>query len=283
MGASVAEHTVPTHLLRVLRYVETVARGGVHPTQHEIDAFAALIPPSGDAAPPWRLRSPVFGVVEREPVATYLIAVGWLSVDDYTCGLSDLGHALLEGLKDEDAPPDEVSAVILSPEDPMRYELLTREIGKAGAGLIVDPYLKPGHVDWLTTSTTVERVLVGATRSQMRDNALLPLALGRQAVAGRTPPEVRITQDPSLHDRVLVAEDGAVSLLGSSLTGISMHVTAIVPLPEEAASAYRQHVEALWRAATRVEPRDGIVTDIQEAPEPSAPSLGEDSATLDAS
>jgi hypothetical protein len=258
-----ADLAIPEHLLRTLQYVQTLNRGGSSPTQFDIDNFATLTPPSDEPSFPWRRLDVMTTLMEREPVAAYMANVGWLSTDGVTYDVSELGAALLKGLSDHSVTLErQVSAVILSPEDPLRYELLTREIGKAGAGLLADPYLKSGHIDWLTTSTMIARVLVGAKRSQERDNALLPFALGRAATAGRTPPEVRITTDPSFHDRIVLGHDGRVSLLGSSLTGISTHVTAIVPLPDEGAMGYRDHVEELWRDATIVEPRDGINTEI---------------------
>jgi len=265
-----AESPIPAHLLRVLRYVQAVNRGGARPRLHDVDAFAVLSPPSAELAEPWALRGPIMSAfLEREPVSAYMKSVGWLNEDDGLV-LSATGSALLAGVLDDDSlVSDELTAVILSPEDPMRYELLTREVGRAGAGLLVDPYLKPGHIDWLSSATTIKRVLVGGKRPQEKDNAILPLALGRALSQGRTPPEVRISRAASLHDRVLLFEDGSVSLLGSSLTGISMHVTAIVKLPAEAGDAYRTHVESLWDGALPVEPRDGIVTQVSEASSPS--------------
>ena len=168
---------------------------------------------------------------------------------------------------------EDLGAVILSPDDPLKYQLLTRAFAVVGAGLLVDPYFKPGHLDWLASSTTVARVLVGSSGSQPKSNRELPFVLGRLGTGTRGSVEIRVTEDSTLHDRVVVHEDGSVSMLGSSLTGIGQHLTAIVPLPPEAAVAYREHVERLWVAAAVVEPRDGIV-DESDTPGADRPAAG---------
>lgn len=45
-----------------------------------------------------------------------------------------------------------------------------------------------------------------------------------------------------------------MSVIGTSLNGVGKSLTAVVPLGEEASSAYKTLYEELWTAATPVEP-----------------------------
>ncbi|MEV7980712.1 hypothetical protein [Streptomyces sp. NPDC086519] len=53
----------------------------------------------------------------------------------------------------------------------------------------------------------------------------------------------------------MIAEDGTVRLLGSSLTGVGRHQTAIVTPDAEIMRAYRTRYQNLWNSAERVEPQ----------------------------
>ena len=256
---------VPAYLLRVLLYLDLVGRGGQQVPKHRLRRYIdAELPESlgvfssiSSLAAAMNMASG-YGVVSGSRAIEYLEDVGWAREDDDLYELTSLGQAIVRAHADPGEIED-LGAVILSPDDPLKYQLLTRAFAAVGAGLLVDPYFKPGHLDWLASSTTVERVLVGSSGSQPRSNRELPFVLGRLGAGMRGTVEIRVTEDPSLHDRVVVHEDRAVSMLGSSLTGIGQHLTAIVPLPPEAALAYREHVERLWADAAVVEPRDGIV------------------------
>ena len=259
---------VPTYLLRVLLYLDIVGRGGARVSSRQLQRYIdAELPESlGVFSSISTLATAMnmtagYGVVSGRRAIDYLEDVGWVREVDDLYELTSLGQAIVRAHSDPDEV-DDLGAVILSPDDPMRYQLLTRAFAAVGAGLLVDPYFKPRHVDWLASSTTLARVLVGNARSQVKDNLELPFVLGRLGPGTRSIPEIRIADDPTLHDRVVVHEDRSVSMLGSSLTGVGQHLTAIFPLPPEAAGPYREHVEQLWLAATPVEPRAGIVEEV---------------------
>lgn len=67
--------------------------------------------------------------------------------------------------------------------------------------------------------------------------------------------EVRHTNDPGLHDRCVVGETGSVQLLGSSVTGVGKHLTAVITPADDIAQVYRQKYEALWKDAEIVTPQ----------------------------
>lgn len=259
---------VPVYLLRVLLYLDIVGRGGERVSTYQLRRYIdAELPESlsvfssiSTLATAMNMAAG-YGVVSGQRAVDYLGDVGWVRVVDDLCELTSVGQAIVRAHSDPDKVED-LGAVILSPDDPMKYQLLTRAFAAVGAGLLVDPYFKPRHVDWLASSTRVARVLVGDSRPQAKDNLELPFVLGRLGAGTQSIPAVRITADSTLHDRVVVHEDRSVSMLGSSLTGVGQHLTAIFPLPAEAAGPYREHVEQLWLAATPVQPRVGIVEDV---------------------
>ncbi|KQV10109.1 MULTISPECIES: hypothetical protein [unclassified Kitasatospora] len=68
--------------------------------------------------------------------------------------------------------------------------------------------------------------------------------------------EVRASTDPALHDRCIIGDDQQVQLLGSSVTGVGKHLTAVISPPGDIAQAYRQKYEKIWRDAQQINPQN---------------------------
>ena len=111
--------------------------------------------------------------------------------------------------------------------------------------MLVDSYFKPEQVPWLTSATSIRRVLIsGRHRRAAEDLKRMSVALG--TVPGASALEVRSTTSPELHDRCLISSDGSVQLLGSSLNGVDKHLTALITPDVEVGKLYRDRYERLW-------------------------------------
>jgi hypothetical protein len=273
---------IPDHVLRVLRYVELVERGGVALSIVEIDRYADV-----EASPRVNMTigamtslvsSNWFNMKQMQSIGEYFLQVGWLDRRSHL--LTSTSRAILRATADRTEEPA-TSAVILSPTDPLNLAVLTREVAGAKGGLLLDPYLPFEYLAWLYESTSIVRLLIG--RRDRRDEldsqnqASLRLALGGIARDNARRLEVRQLSRDLLHDRLLLSEDGDVYLIGASLNGLHKNVTAIVPISEPAATAYRDQVEEWWATAVRVEPQESL-TRARDSNGPVGPA--EDGATI---
>jgi len=285
--------SISDYVARALVYVSALNSVGVKPWTAAVDAYATTKEPKGEREVKLgQLVSSWADVLGRystfhegESVTAYLQAVWWASETDGQLELTEIGEGVVKALRAasiEDGDKNEIGVTILSPEDPMRYAMLARDLAGAGAGLLIDPYFKESHVEWLASATTMQRVLVGSrTKGQKDELPMIAYRLGRVHASERKL-EVRHTDSKNLHDRGFVAAEGEVSLLGTSLTGIAVHISAITPLPPQAAKPMRQHFERLWDAATVLNPRDGFGELIaSEAAAESATETAEAASTED--
>jgi hypothetical protein len=266
---------IPDHLVRALAYVNLANVGGDEPTTQELDAFSALDVPAGpDEADVGQLTySYTSRVMLRgfhspaEPVSNYMIGVGWV-VPTPGLRLTRLGRAVLRGVEMAAMETEGVGLTVISPEDPLKYAALTRAIAAAGEGLLFDPYFKADMLSWLGGSTTIRRVLIREARreSEKKDHDLFPMYLGHLEETADV--EVRVTTSDTLHDRGVIHDDGAISLMGTSLSGIGKHLTTIVPLPAEAGQPWREHIERLWEDARPIVPTTGGLRVKLDAPVP---------------
>lgn len=160
------------------------------------------------------------------------------------------------GLDLEDSsPPLEERGIVLRNDDPARYEELVRYLGSAKAGMLADPYLRADLMPLIAGSTTPDRLFL-STKVNVQDRRLIALTLWR--IGSETPDrrlEVRVTDSRTFHDRYLVHESGELDMIGSSVSGIDTHVTAVVPMPSVVQSELKQHVQGLRDGADRVEPQ----------------------------
>jgi hypothetical protein len=259
-----ANEPIAPHLRRALLWIKLANDGGVYPLKQQLDQYAVLEEPlpaqhGGKFAQIGRLA---FGPpTAAQPVADYPFSVGWIKENGSGICLTQLGEGLAAGLAAEGPSRTPTSQVfVLTPDNPARYELLTRAIGNAKEGLLADPYLRAENIDWIVDSTNLARVLV-AKKLNKTERALIGFALGRLSETDQPVVEVRVTDDEQFHDRYLLHRDGHVDMIGASLNGIDKNVTAIMPLPDQAQPAVRRFVEGLWSAAEPITPRRAIKAD----------------------
>ena len=279
---------IPKHLVRVLFYVDLA--GSVGLTTEELDDYAVVRAPHAAYTKAiddyeW-MRDRFTERIEAGPVAGYMKTVGWIT-ESQTHGrwvLSDLGRLLVNRLGGSGPidEPTEAGAIVLSPEDPMRYELLTRKL--ADADLLVDPFFKAEQLEWLVQATQIRRILISkggaadikrGSPDKVQNSALIQMALGVMAHQDPDFPDIRVTQSVALHDRAVVYRSKPTALLGTSLTGVAIHLSVYVPLPAEASATYSSHLESLWSDALPLPARTQLDPIADEAAEPQTELQGQ--------
>ncbi len=247
------------HVLRALWYINVASSQGVAITPKDVDRVATE-PPPRDAVyesllNPFAGMFPKQVVTRAEPVADYLVTVGW-AVNLDGMRLTDLGRAMLRasGAKEqlEEAQHPLVNDLALSPDDPLVYTVLTRRLAAAGAGLLVDPYFKAENLRWILEATSIRRILISKKASN-KERPIIAVALA--TLPNGRDIEVRASPDKELHDRRIVAADGSVQLIGTSINGIGRHATSLVTPESGIAKVYREGSERLWAAAEKIEPQ----------------------------
>jgi hypothetical protein len=262
-----SKELVPRHVQRALTYLRLLNGQGIDPSREDIDRFACNSAPRGSrrvfsAAALVDPDEPALATEPAEPVTDYMLIVGWAEASNDHVHLTMLGHAVLRGL-DLDAPlgasadrNDVVTDVTLEPTDALALVRLTRVMASAGAGLLADPYFKAEQVQLITETTSLRRILVSSKtveKSAKRaesEQALIALAL--RTVPGASDLEVRSTDSREFHDRCVLAADGRVYLIGSSVNGIGKHLTAVITAPGDVAQFYRTKYEGFWAAASPI-------------------------------
>jgi hypothetical protein len=201
-------------------------------------------------------------LTEAETVSEYLIRMDWAAWDSAeTYQMTSLGRAFLAGALQEEAELSDHDSlprtVILDPQDPMSQIDLAQATSNAGAGMLVDPYLKPESLVWLVGSTQITRALI-----KPPDKGLGTHQMGLGVIRGAERLELRVTSSKEFHDRAIVGEDGSVTLVGSSINGVGRHLTTLVTLSADDSKSLRKRLEALFEEADPVKP----VTTSEEIP-----------------
>ncbi len=256
---------IPERLLRALRYVDMVERGGGQLTDSKIEAFVSTPPPEpGFLLSTERRLMRSFMFVQTEGIAEYMRDLGWISGQPPR--LTDVGRAIVNASHrdDGDLGPEEHEGetVVLSPEDPLNLLSLTGAVGAAKSGMLVDPYFKDDYVLWLLESTSIERLLLCRARSE---RSRLALAAGAAEKLHRRI-EIRCLPRSAVHDRYLISEDGSVSMIGASINGLHKHFTVIARVNEPGSSAIREYVERKWTEAEKIKPKADLSTSLTVAP-----------------
>ncbi|MEU8166837.1 hypothetical protein AB0B97_10015 [Micromonospora sp. NPDC049004] len=195
-------------------------------------------------------------VKPAESVVEHLVRLTWLEevpapqAEDPGLRLTDLGRALLRNAETDEESDEDVSVVVLGREDPLAYPIVVGQFAAAGSGLLVDPYLKLADLHTIVVSTQLTRLIVNGKANNRGVVASMEAYLDSQSLA--RPVEVRSSK--GLHDRVLIADDGDVLTVGTSLNGIGRTTTVMTPIPSPARESLRDEYERLWSEATLVGP-----------------------------
>ncbi|NHO84863.1 hypothetical protein [Micromonospora sp. CMU55-4] len=236
------------------------------------DAFASIakqLAPLGSGGSKVRYVQELVKPAETE--VAHLLRLTWLEEVPAPHGgeaglrLTDLGRALLRDAESDEESDEDVSVVVLGREDPLAYPILVGQFAVAGAGLLVDPYLKLADLHTIVVSTQLTRLLVSGKPNNRGVVASMEAYLGSQSL----PRPVEVRSSIGLHDRVLIADEGDVLTVGTSLNGIGRTTTVMTPIPSPARESLRNEYERLWREATLVGPTPA--EDEADEPSDSAP------------
>lgn len=124
---------------------------------------------------------------------------------------------------------------------PLAYPILVGQLAAAGPGLLVDPYLKLADLHTIVVSTQLTRLLVSGKTNNRGDVGAMLACLGNGSLSRR----VEVRSSTGLHDRVLMADDGDVLTVGTSLNGVGKTTTVVSPMPSPARESLRDEYERL--------------------------------------
>jgi hypothetical protein len=97
------------------------------------------------------------------------------------------------------------------------------------------------------------RAVAKSAKGAETERALIALALA--SIPSASDLDFRATDSKEFHDRCVLTADGGVLLIGSSVTGIGKHLTAVITAPGDVAQFYRTKYEDLWSKATPISPQ----------------------------
>jgi len=236
---------------RALAFIAACNGSGYSPARDEVDAWLREPVSTGAlAAAVMRFSVVLEGAFGRGDTLDHLLKLGWIT-ESPSLGLTELGRALLGAAERAEPGEGEAGIVVLDREDPFAYARLMGHLTKAKQGLLVDPYFRIDQLMTILNGTTLARVLISKQHARSKeDRAALAVALDSPSLPRHI--DIRATSDPSLHDRLIVGEDGEVWTLGASLNSVATTSTVIVPVPQAGADALRQQAETLWHGAEEV-------------------------------
>lgn len=208
----------------------------------------------------------------EESVVDHLIRLRWVEdvsstgSDDAELRVTDLGLALFRDRETETEAVEDVSVVVLGRGDPLAYPMLIGQLGAAGPGLLVDPYLKLEDLHRVVVTTQLTRLLITGQPS----NRVVIGAVRAYLDTSSPTRRVEVRSSTQLHDRVLIADDGAVTTLGTSMNGVGKKTTVLTPMPSPANETLREEYKQIWDAADLVGPQRNEEEDQQETNDESA-------------
>ena len=260
---------VSSHVQRALSYIRLLNDHGIDPSSQQVEDFARTNEPRPaefaegmSALFVSHFSGDFFRRTMRsaDPVVSYLVGMSWVTISGSgpdRVHITDVGRALVTGLESEgnaERPTLSVADVALDPTDPLVWTHLTRVVGRAGEGLLVDPFFKADFVPWLVESTMIRRVLVSGKHRQAEED-LKVMAVALATIQRADELEVRSTKSKELHDRCVIGADGSVYLLGSSFNGVGTNLTAVIQPDPDVARVYTDRCEAVWADASVVAPQ----------------------------
>jgi hypothetical protein len=243
--------TDPQH--RALAFIDACNGSGYCPTASQVNLWLKEpVPATAWTTLLSSLSAAVFAQLSqtRRDSLDHLVNLEWITADP-GLKVTELGRALLGAAERAAAVEGEAGIVVLDRDDPFSYARLIGHLAKAKEGLLVDPYFRIDQLMTILNSTSITRILISKQhKGSTEDRATLAVALDSPSLPRGI--EIRATSDPSLHDRLIVGEDGEVWTLGASLNSVATTSTVIVPVPKAGADALRQQAEKLWANAEQV-------------------------------
>jgi len=199
---------------------------------------------------PVQRRIPGKPGIPAESVSEWLGRLGWLAIELGRVHITDLGEAILSHLEQETLEEEVPVGVVLNQGDQLASARVMQQIAEVGPCAVVDPYFSMDSLLHVLQLTEVHSVLTG-TGDQGK---LAGLAVAMRSVSSNRPFEVR--KSPAFHDRLVIPDDGALWLLGTSLTGFGKKLSLMVRLDDEQmGQALRDLFENTWHSAEPVTPQ----------------------------
>jgi hypothetical protein len=236
---------------RALAFIEACNGQDYGPSPEEVETWLRepATPPGLYNYASLMMTAAMYGF-SRGLVTEQLVRLRW--VTQYRGGLytEPLGTALLRDADAKTAETAGASTVVLDAENPLAYAALMSELAAAGAGLLVDPYIRREQLLHVAQDTKLERLLI-SDKIKPKDMDGIRAVLGYLQPAERHL-EVRVAEDA--HDRYLKSEDGDVYIIGSSLGTVAARnsTTVLTPFPADSREMVGTMLEARWDAATPV-------------------------------
>jgi hypothetical protein len=252
------QQLIPGNVQRGLSFLFALNVGDVYPAAEHVDAFVyAEVPRS---AIHHYLQDDQYddfaGIEGGDSVVEYLLTTGLAIAHGGGISLTKAGRALA-ARGDTGIASDGTAAalqVVGRFEDPITYAKFLTEVDKQESALVVDPYLPPDALFALIELPGVKRVLTRDTaikgHEQQARRRQLAIAIGvkPEFELRFLPPEVK-----ELHDRYVLPEhSGEGLMIGTSLGGTQ--VTVVTHLSGDTTKVLRKHYDALWDAASPLEP-----------------------------
>lgn len=247
-----------------MAYIEAMNRQGSPVTVEQVEAYADGWSPvrtlTGFAA--YRAYLDEVDEPVMEKMTSYLLRLGWAEADKgRAMVLTRLGLAVLREANSPHPGSDADSTleVVIDPSNPFAYAQLMSKIGSFDQCMIVDPYLDQDQLLRLATFTTVTRILT----SNRRAKSNTPMFATVLASAPHL--ELRMAEEKTLHDRIVIPSRGSALMLGSSLNAITRRFGVATPIEETSSRLIREHYDEVWLKAHAVErnpkhPESGLST-----------------------
>lgn len=195
-------------------------------------------------------------VKAAETLVQHLVRLRWLEEvpgprEDVGLRLTELGRSLLRANETDGDTDGGVSVVVLGKDDPLAYPTLVGQLAAVGPGLLVDPYLKLEDLHMIVVSTRLTRLLV----SDKPPNGVVVSSMRAYLDSASLARRVEVRASTELHDHVLIADDGDLLTVGTSLTGVGRRTTVMTPIPSPARESLKDVYEQLWKDASLVGPQ----------------------------
>jgi hypothetical protein len=232
---------------RALAFIEACNSQGHFPTDSDVERWLAEpaqpVPRGAVLGATHSLFRVLYGF--QGSVTDQLVRLRWVTEAAGRLFTEDLGRALLQDAEAKTAEVMSSTTVVLGSDNPLAYATLMSELAAAGAGLLVDPYIRREQLLHVVQDTTLSRLLI-SQKIGPRDLASVRSFLG-YIPAGREL-EVRVASEA--HDRYLKGEDGRVFIGGSmGMVSLQKATTVFTPVPEDSREMIGKMLEDQWAAA----------------------------------
>ncbi|CCH86960.1 conserved protein of unknown function [Modestobacter italicus] len=236
---------------RALAFIKACNGQGYGPSADEVETWLRepAIPPGLYNYVGLSVSAAMYGF-SRGLVTDQLLRLRWVTGYSGELFTQPLGTALLRDADAKTADVAGATTVVLDAKNPLAYAALMSELAAAGAGLLIDPYIRREQLLHVAEDTTLQRLLISDKISQ-KDMAGIRALLGYLQPAERHL-EVRVTGDA--HDRYLKAENDDVYIIGSSMGTVASRksTTVLTPFPGDSREVVGRMLEARWDAGDPV-------------------------------